>query len=254
LTLAAAPLTPRARTSRLGAWAIVGSLLLHAGAVATLAVWGKQPRKHEGTMVTVAKPKPKPKPAPTPEDEETPKPPPPPPRVVPQVKAVELPAPVAAPAPAAPAASSGHVASGLNLSNAGPSSGGIAVGGLSNTPQPRGPAPQAGDDDKAGKKPPPQARDERCDQPDTKPKPAGRVQVDYPDKARTEGIEGRIQVRIQVGDDGSVIGVEVVEGIEASLDAVVLSVLRTWKFLPATHCGKPVPGVLAWAQRFELGD
>ena len=30
--------------------------------------------------------------------------------------------------------------------------------------------------------------------------------------------------------------------------------LGTWHVQPATQCGKPAPGVLAWAQRFELGD
>ena len=54
-------------------------------------------------------------------------------------------------------------------------------------------------------KPPPPAETE-CDQADTKPRILGTSQVEYPDSARAEGIEGRIQVRLTIGDDGSVSG------------------------------------------------
>jgi protein TonB len=93
-----------------------------------------------------------------------------------------------------------------------------------------------------------------CDAADTKPRPIGAVEVEYPDKARAEGLEGRIAVRIHVADDGSVESLDVLQSVDGALDAIVLSVLKTWKFKPATHCGKPVAGVLAWAQNFELGD
>jgi protein TonB len=236
-------------------WTIAISLLVHV-AIFGVVMWsGRTPPVHKGTEVTVLS-KPKPKPADPKPDEDKPKPPPPPPRVAPKVAA---PAPTAPPPPAAvpaPAPTSApRVASGLTLSN-GPATGGpggVAIGGLSNgTLAANGPPPPG--DDRPPRQPPPPREEDACDQADTKPRPVGTVQVDYPDKARADGLEGRIQVRIHVGNDGSVIGVDVVEGIDPSLDAVVLAVLRTWKFQPATHCGRPTPGVLAWAQRFELGD
>lgn len=249
--LAATALPSRRSPGSGWSWTIIISVLVHVSLVGLVLWGGSKPREHRPTSVAVVQSKPKPKPEEKHEDEK-PKPPPPPPVVrqkVAEVAPVVAPPPVAAPAPAAPA----HVATGLTMSNSG-GSGGIAVGGMSNTPQPRAAAAAPPSDDKQSRTPPAPAKTDECEGPDTKPKPSGTMQVDYPDKARADGIEGRIQVRIRVGDDGAVVDVEVVEGIDPSLDAVVLAVLRTWKFHPATHCGKPVAGVLAWAQRFELGD
>jgi protein TonB len=224
------------------------SVALHAGVFGWLAYEGKNPPARKATVVAVvSKPKPKqeePKP-----DEPKPKPPPPPPVVRKAAAPSPAPAPVPAPAPAPKAAP--RFATNLTMGN-GPAlavTGALGGNALPGRPveaesRAKPPAPQ---------QPAVQALDP-CDAPDTKPKPLGTVTVEYPDKARADGVEGRISVRIRVGDDGSVESVEVVEGIEASLDAVVISALKTWKFAPATHCGKPVAGVLAWAQRFELGD
>jgi protein TonB len=146
------------------------------------------------------------------------------------------------------------VATGLTLSN-GPSGSGVAVAAGNASSAPSG-APHG---EQPGQRlappaPPQKKEDDPCEAPDTKPKPLGSLQVEYPDKARADGVEGRIQVKIVVGADGAVRDVQVVQSIEPSLDATVLAVLRTWKFAPATHCGKPAEGSLAWAQRFELGD
>jgi protein TonB len=233
-------------------WTVLLSVVVH-GAMFGLVAWrGRVPTVHRGTEVSVVS---KPKKAPEPKDEpkKVEPPPPPPPRAAPKVVA---PAAVVAPAPApAPAPSGPRVATGLTLSN-GPSGSGVAVaagsasGNASNAPRSAEPgqrlAPQP--------PPPPKKVDDPCDAPDTKPRPLGSLQVEYPDKARADGVEGRIQVKIVVGDDGAVRDVQIVQSIEPSLDATVLAVLRTWKFAPATHCGKPAEGSIAWAQRFELGD
>ncbi len=230
-------------------WTFALSVVVH-GAIFAVVMWrGKTPPVHRGTEVAVVTKKPKP-PQPKP-DEEKPKPKPPPPPKPREVVAAPVVAP--APVPPAPAAPGPRVASGLTLSNGPSSGGGIAVAGMTNTPGPSGGPPNP--DDRSNRLPPPPKKDvDACDAPDTKPKPMGSVQVEYPDKARADGIEGRIQVRIHVGDDGAVTDVEVVESIDPSLDATVLAILRTWRFQPATHCGRASAGVLAWAQRFELGD
>jgi protein TonB len=128
------------------------------------------------------------------------------------------------------------------------------VGGLLQAPQDRSAGPAA--TEPRENRPPGPRPDaaEACDEPDTKPRPAGTTQVDYSDQARANGVEGRIQVIIHVNADGSVGTLELVSSVEPALDAYVLATLRTWRFRPATHCGRGVPGTLTWAQRFELGD
>ncbi len=235
-------------------WTVLLSVVVH-GAMFGLVAWrGRVPAVHRGTEVSVVS---KPKKAPEPKDEpkKVEPPPPPPPRVMPKVVAPS-PAP-AAPAPApAPAPSGPRVATGLTLSN-GPSTGGgpaLAVAGPSGNGSNAAPGSAQPGQRLAPPPPVPKKEDDPCEAPDTKPRPLGSLQVEYPDKARADGVEGRIQVKIIVGEDGAVRDVQVVQSIEPSLDATVLAVLRTWKFAPATHCGRPAEGSIAWAQRFELGD
>jgi protein TonB len=224
----------------------LASIAVHAGAIGWLAWVGRTAPPHKPTFVAVVKNKPKPKEAEKKEEEPKPKPKPPP-----VVKQAEPP-PIVLPAPApppAPASAAPRFASNVTLGNGPAVAATGALGGSAGPPRP----PEA--ERKAKPAPPPAGKvEDPCDAPDTKPRPLGAVTVEYPDKARADGVEGRIAVRIHVADDGSVESLEVLESVEASLDAVVLSVLKTWKFAPATHCGKPVAGVLAWAQRFELGD
>lgn len=231
-------------------WFIFASLVVHAVAFGGILYFGRQPRERHLQHVAVVTQKrakkekpPEEKPPPPP----TPKAPPTPPRAAPPA-----PQPVPAESPKAP---SHHFATGLTLGN-GPSPGGIAVGTPTSGPAEHGSGPPRSGPEHRENRPPPPKTDEadRCDQPDTKPRPVGTSQVEYSDKARADGVEGRIQVIIKVSDDGSVVSVDVVSGIEASLDAYVLSVIKTWKFTPATHCGRAVTGTLSWAQRFELGD
>jgi protein TonB len=228
-------------------WFLVASMAVHAAAFGTLLFFGRQPREHHFQQVAVVKEKKKPKEEKPPEEKPAPPPPPRPALAAP-------PPPASAPVVAAPKASAPHFATGLTLGN-GPSSGvGIAIGGATNGPVEHVEREVAPEHRENRPPPPKQDAPDLCDQPDTKPRPVGTNQVEYSDKARADGVEGRIQVVIHVNDDGSVASVEVVSGIEGSLDAYVLSIIRSWKFTPATHCGRPVAGTLTWAQRFELGD
>jgi protein TonB len=225
------------------------SIAIHAGVFGWLTYLGRYTPTRRPTMVAVVN-KPKPRPEEPKPDEPKPKPkPPPPPPVVKQAAAPAV-APPPAPAPSPAPAAAPRFASNVTLGN-GPAS--AATGALGGNAM----AARPGEVERKGPVPPPSPAakvEDPCDAPDTKPRPLGSVQVEYPDQARADGIEGRIAVRIHVGDDGSVDSLDVLESIDPSLDAVVLSILKTWKFAPATHCGKPTAGVLAWAQRFELGD
>jgi protein TonB len=225
----------------------LASIALHGALFGSIIFFGRQPRVRQPQKIAVVRQKVKPqeaKPA-----EEPPPPPPPPPKIAP-------PPPKAAAAQQAPPPqpSGPRFSTGLTLGN-GAGAGGVSLGTLS--PAVGGPertAPPPTDSRDKGPPPPRTQANQACDEPDTKPRPAGTTQVEYSDRARADGIEGRIQVRINVNPDGSVAGVEVVNSIEPGLDAYVLSTLRTWRFIPATHCGLAVAGTLTWAQRFELGD
>jgi len=132
-------------------------------------------------------------------------------------------------------------------------------------PRPGGatPAPTVGPERSSAPRPRPPSRgpskvpsEEICEEPETKPAPIARpVEIEYTAEARSGGVEGRLVLRVTVGADGSVLKVEVVRGVEASLDAAAVAAVRTWTFRPSSRCGKPVTGgTFTLARRFELGD
>jgi protein TonB len=96
---------------------------------------------------------------------------------------------------------------------------------------------------------------EVCDEPPSKPVPVDRpTDIEYTVEARSEGIEGRLVLKITVAADGSVRDVEVVQSAHPMLDASAVAAVKTWRFEPAKQCGKAIEGVFTLARRFELGD
>lgn len=97
---------------------------------------------------------------------------------------------------------------------------------------------------------------EDCSEEPSKPAVLARpTDIEYTQKARTDGIEGRLVLQVIVAADGSVSDVKVVKSVEPGLDAAAVAAVQTWRFKPAMRCGKPVDGgVYTIAQRFELGD
>jgi protein TonB len=95
-----------------------------------------------------------------------------------------------------------------------------------------------------------------CTEEPSKPVVLARpTDIEYTQKARTDGIQGRLVLQVTVGADGSVSDVKVVKSVEAGLDAAAVAAVQTWRFRPAMRCGKPTGGGLyTIAQRFELGD
>ena len=98
--------------------------------------------------------------------------------------------------------------------------------------------------------------EDNCTEAPSKPAPLTRPsEIEYTQDARANGIEGRLILRITVGADGSVTGVDVQGSVEAALDAAAVAAVKTWTFKPAMRCGKPMAGgVYTLARRFELGD
>ncbi|MCU1283209.1 MAG: uncharacterized protein JWM53_6755 [bacterium] len=98
--------------------------------------------------------------------------------------------------------------------------------------------------------------DDNCTEAPSKPSPLTRPSdIEYTQEARSNGVEGRLVLRISVGADGAVLGVEVQSSVDAALDAAAVAAVKTWTFKPSMRCGKPMAGgVFTLARRFELGD
>lgn len=72
------------------------------------------------------------------------------------------------------------------------------------------------------------------------PEPSeGNAQPEYPESARTTGQEARVVLKIVVELDGTVGRVQVLKGEEPFVSAA-LSVVKTWKYEPATLEGAPL--------------
>jgi protein TonB len=97
--------------------------------------------------------------------------------------------------------------------------------------------------------------EERCTDEPSKPEPVFKTEIEYTATARSEGIEGKLKLKIVVGADGSVMAVEVLASVSPELDAAAVAAVKQWRFRPAMACGKPVAGgTYVLARRFELGD
>ena len=97
--------------------------------------------------------------------------------------------------------------------------------------------------------------EERCAEEPSKPEPVFKTEIEYTASARAEGIEGKLKLKITVGEDGSVVRVEVLASVSPELDAAAVAAVKQWRFRPAMMCGKAVSGgTYVLARRFELGD
>jgi protein TonB len=178
--------------------------------------------------------------------EEPKKPAPPPPKAAPR-PAVAKAAPAA---PVAAAAAPAPVDTGLTFGNdTGP---GIAVGPARPTETQEKQAQPA----PVKRAAPPPREHAECNEPPSKPEPLVRTHdIEYTDRARADGVEGRLVLRVTVAADGSVVKVEVLSPVEPALDAAAVATVQSWRFTPALACGKPVGGqTFTIARRFELGD
>lgn len=65
--------------------------------------------------------------------------------------------------------------------------------------------------------------------------------IQYPEQAKTDGIEGKVYVRFIVMDNGDIVNVEVAHGIGGGCDEEAMRAVKAMpKWKPATHEGKPV--------------
>jgi len=63
---------------------------------------------------------------------------------------------------------------------------------------------------------------------------------EYTEKARKEGQQGIVLIRMVVGSDGMPRDVKVYRSLSADLDESAMNTVKKWKFAPGTKDGKPV--------------
>jgi protein TonB len=101
--------------------------------------------------------------------------------------------------------------------------------------------------------------EEPTDAPLIPPSPVGNTarnpKPEYPLAARRGHFEGRLLLRIDVTESGSVSAVAVAASTgHPVLDQAGLDAIKGWRFNPATRGGKPVAGVIYWPFQFRLLD
>jgi len=86
-------------------------------------------------------------------------------------------------------------------------------------------------------------------------RPIAQTPFMYPLRAKRQGTEGWVKVALQVGIEGSVETVEVLEAEPAGVfEHSVMRGIRQWRFSPATVMGERVRARVITTIRFELED
>jgi protein TonB len=240
---------------------LVIAIFLHVALAVAATNVQEQKRKRRATSVAVVGEKKKP---PKPEDKPKPPPPPPPapkaaPRAAPEPKAETAPAPSAEAPKVASSEASETMSSGLNLSNDGP---GMDMGGPAKDPNAGRKDPNAAETKPKAVKPVVKTDsgggsqgEQACTEEPTKPEVINKVEIEYTDQARADGVEGKLKLRLTIGASGDVTNVEVLASVNPSLDAAAIATAKQWRFKPAMRCGKPFAGgTFVIARTFELGD
>ena len=87
------------------------------------------------------------------------------------------------------------------------------------------------------------------------PRAMSAFQPDYPGSMIRQGAEGTVTVRVSIGTDGKVTGIERISATdEAFWVATQRHAMRKWRFRPATRDGVPVPGTKVLTVHFKLTD
>ena len=79
--------------------------------------------------------------------------------------------------------------------------------------------------------------------------------IQYPEIARKNGIQGRVIVGVVVDKNGSVTNLTILKSIDPYLDKEAIRVIRLMpKWKPGTQMDKPVKGKYAIPVSFKLAD
>jgi len=87
----------------------------------------------------------------------------------------------------------------------------------------------------------------------TEPEVEAEVKIPYPLQAKQAAIEGVVELRVEIWQDGTVRSVKVVRGLGYGLDEAAVEAMKRYRFKPATQDGKPVQYTIPrFLYRFEL--
>lgn len=64
--------------------------------------------------------------------------------------------------------------------------------------------------------------------------------IKYPEKAKLNGVQGRVFVKAYINENGEVDGVELLKGIDSECDSVAMAAVKQTKFTPGKQHSKPV--------------
>jgi protein TonB len=78
------------------------------------------------------------------------------------------------------------------------------------------------------------------------------LNINYPAKARKQGIEGRLELEFIVETDGSVSDITIAESLHPLCDSAAVKGLRSVEFVPAKHNGDAIPIRMELPVRFQL--
>lgn len=76
--------------------------------------------------------------------------------------------------------------------------------------------------------------------------------INYPERARKAGIEGRVIVQFVVGEDGEAKDIKVLRGIGGGCDKEAIAVIEKAEFEPGRQRGNAVPVQMAQTINFQL--
>lgn len=74
----------------------------------------------------------------------------------------------------------------------------------------------------------------------TPPRIMKRIDPDYPESARKDGVEGSVIVKLVVDKDGSPRNICIERGLRDDVDQSSARAVAQWRFSPATKDGEPV--------------
>jgi TonB family protein len=84
------------------------------------------------------------------------------------------------------------------------------------------------------------------------PRPIYDPDPEYTEKARKEGRQGVVVLRMVVGSDGMPRDVKVYRSLSADLDESAMNTVKKWKFAPGMKDGKPVAVLILVEIEFHL--
>jgi len=84
------------------------------------------------------------------------------------------------------------------------------------------------------------------------PRPVSAPQPEYTPEARDARIQGTVELRSTVREDGTVKVESVVRGLGYGLDEAAIAAVEKWKFIPAKKDGKPVSATIGLLVNFSL--